>query len=47
MDGVMSDGVNLFVYQTEQSDLKRKIEVKSFSGNKDISKLSIQILEKL
>ena len=47
VDEVMSDSANLFIELIKKSDLKRKIEIKSFSNNMEISKSSSVILEKL
>ena len=46
-DGVMSDGVNVFSYKIEETGLKMKLEKKSFSNNKEISKMSLDISNKL
>lgn len=43
----MTDGRNVFIEKIEDLDIKRAVDVKSYSQNNEISKLSLDIIDKI
>ena len=46
-EGEMTDGRNVFIEKIEDLDIKRAVDVKSYSQNNEISKLSLDIIDKI